>query len=1204
MWRKCVPALILLLTLGVLSAKAQLLASDDFESYSSGPVGQSGGSGDWVGNWTRNSQNGGGSYLDSAARIDGSKSVGLYGLASATGESISRTFSACTNELTISWSMRGDFNADGAGAPSNARRIAFTIRNGDGASHFDNQRLSFFFAAGSKNFNWYDGANHSVTNIQFALTNIYNLTATLNPMTRAYSFSVSNRNNGATFSYTGTWTNGVAGDPIGSIAFMMRGPNGGGQNAYLDSVTVSAPDYVVPGLPELPLNEGAAWRYFKGRSMPAVQGEAEWFDPAYDDGSGWGSGESGFGYGGNGETKVFDDMQNSYLSVFFRTKFVVTNLTEIQQLNLGADYDDGFVAYLNGVEIARRNMPAGPVDHLTPALEWRDASRKGYNTYNNSGKEPQLKEYITVDPNLLVEGTNVLAVSGHNITTNSSDFYMLFELLTNATLVRGPYLQMPHQDHMSVIWHTAAALDSVVEYGYDENYADGVISNAGPERIHEVMLPVLPAGTTVYYRVKSGGEILGAAQFSAPKSAEQKFCVAVMSDYGGTSQHTADIVQQAVAKNPDLLITSGDNCQEQSAPPGLFDSHWFTPLSPLISRVPFMPTIGNHDIRTQQGSNYVNALSLPMNGPPGEEKRNYSFDYGNIHFVMIDGNTFEEAYETTYSNAPDRRPAVISWLTNDLHNTTQTWKIASFHQPPYTSRGPHPDTAPMKDYISPILEQYGVQIAFQGHNHFYERINPINGVYYFTVGSGGFSSHALTEQREFSFTVISNYDFLVFDVDGSHLKLRNINQYGVEQDSYDFDLSHPFKMDGILDDTNWQRAENRMKLNAAIRGPYLYVATQDAGEGSDNFIYVATNSGPMRAFNWAKSGQAMQWGAYLADENGGLGQVAGYYSWFDAAGQAMNDPSVARAVTPGLNNNGVYSNGVLEGTLDLSAYFGSFPSQLWLAAAPVQTDDGGALVSSAQVPASVNNDGNLDPSEFLVISTRDLALDAPVADAGEGSNAEAGYWLDVDGSQSTSPSGLPTTYTWTQVSGPTGEIENPNSLHTRFRLTNDIAEATSVVLRLTVFDSRFSDEDTVQLAFGPILDSDGDGLSDQEELTGVDNPLTPINPNGHITNPNNADSDGDGVPDGEEAVAGTDPNDSDSKFELVNVTTESEAGPVIRWSSVSGRTYNLWSTTDLLVPNSWSRVAENLTATPPINTFTAAAPVSAQEMFAVEAIAP
>lgn len=58
------------------------------------------------------------------------------------------------------------------------------------------------------------------------------------------------------------------------------------------------------------------------------------------------------------------------------------------------------------------------------------------------------------------------------------------------------------------------------------------------------------------------------------------------------------------------------------------------------------------------------------------------------------------------------------------------------------------------------------------------------------------------------------------------------------------------------------------------------------------------------------------------------------------------------------------------------------------------------------------------------------------------------------------------------------------------------------------------------------VDSDNDGLTDAEETTGIDDPTTPVNPNGTITNPNNSDSDGDGISDGQEISAGTNPNDA------------------------------------------------------------------------------
>jgi len=1156
-------------------ASGQLLATDNFESYTSNPVGQSGGSGDWIGTWGYNSQNGGGAFRDVQSKIDGIQTIGQFGNGSTAGQSVSRAFPACTNQLFINASFRGDFNANSTNAP-NPRRLAFTVRSGNEASHFGSQRLSFFFAAGTTNFQWYDGADRITNAVNYTLGHVYDLGLTMNPVGRSYSFTISNRNNATWFTYSGNWTTGSDGDAIGSVAFFMRGPTGAGNDSFLDSVSVAAPDYTPPPPPILPIKEGALWRYFKGTSTPVQQGGNQWYDVDFNDSAWSGPAPSGFGFGDADDATVLSDMQNNYLSVFTRLAFAVADTSTITRLTLAADYDDGFVAYLNGVEVARRNMPAGPAMHDTAALGNRESSRSGQDSYT-CNCEPEEKEFIAIDPGALVNGTNILAVSGHNISLGSSDLSLIVELYTNVTLVRGPYLQMPNQGRVSVLWRTAAFTDSHVDYGYDTNYIGGTVSDPGLKRIHELELPAFSPGTTVYYRVRSGGEVLVTSHFRAPKVPGQAFRLAIMSDYGSPSPNTVAVANQALLSDPDVLITCGDNVQMNSAPPGLFDSDWFGPLAGLLARVPMMTSVGNHDIRIAQGAWYLDAVSLPTNGPPGLAERNYSFDYGNVHFVMLDANAFMPDDSTAYTNAAQMRPAIISWLTNDLHQTTQTWKFVAYHQPPFTSQGYHNDAEVMKAHLPPIFERYGVNIAFQGHNHFYERINPINGVHYFTVGSGGFSIHGLSNQREFSAKIFRDkYDFLVIDIDGPRLHLRCIDQDGVEQDSYNLDLSHPFKMDGLLDSTNWVRAANGLNINAAIRGPYLYLATQDAGEGSDHFIYLNSSSAPMRSANWNKSGQLMQWSAYLADENGGGGAVPGFYSWFGPNNEMLTNPFAYRAVTSGLNNNGTNGNGVLEGTLNLLSHFGSFPTQLLLAAAPFETLDAGTLVSSAQVPPG-NGNGDIDPHEFLVIATRDLALDLPTAHAGPDAFEEAGMWVPLDGSQSESPSGLPLSFSWMQLSGPPGEFIDMSSNLSAFRLTNQIDSVTSALLKLVVFDTRFESDDTTEITFTKMVDSDQDGLSDREELTGQDNILTIADPKGELSEPDNPDSDGDGMSDGDESLAGTNRNDNNSLFRILSGGLLGPEDITINWSTVSGRLYKIEYNVQL-VSTGWHHLA-NFAAT-------------------------
>lgn len=161
--------------------------------------------------------------------------------------------------------------------------------------------------------------------------------------------------------------------------------------------------------------------------------------------------------------------------------------------------------------------------------------------------------------------------------------------------------------------------------------------------------------------------------------------------------------------------------------------------------------------------------------------------------------------------------------------------------------------------------------------------------------------------------------------------------------------SDTWTMDGVRDaDSVLVASNNGMNLWAGLKGTVLYVATNDAGEGNDHFIFLAQTPGALRASPWAKAGQVAGWSAFLADENGN-----DYEGWFDAGG--------ATAASTGANG------GVLEGTIELGGEFGSVPQSITLAVGPYASADGGSLVWSSQAPPSVNSDTTIDAGEYVVI---------------------------------------------------------------------------------------------------------------------------------------------------------------------------------------------------------------------------------------------
>jgi hypothetical protein len=178
-----------------------------------------------------------------------------------------------------------------------------------------------------------------------------------------------------------------------------------------------------------------------------------------------------------------------------------------------------------------------------------------------------------------------------------------------------------------------------------------------------------------------------------------------------------------------------------------------------------------------------------------------------------------------------------------------------------------------------------------------------------------------------------------------------------------------------------QNAAGNRRVWAGIKGTTLYVATEDAGEGDDVFLFVGAPVGALRTAPWAKSGQVASWSAFLADENDN-----DYEGWFNALGATFTGAGNPQASS---GPNG----GVVEGTIDLAAYLGAVPAEIALAAGPFATGNAGALKSAQQAPAAIAVNGNIEANEYVVVETCAITVPSPGAAAGTCCPAD----LDGDG---------------------------------------------------------------------------------------------------------------------------------------------------------------------------------------------------------------
>jgi hypothetical protein len=482
---------------------------------------------------------------------------------------------------------------------------------------------------------------------------------------------------------------------------------------------------------------GSSMTYRANSANPGIG--MSYIAESFDDSS-WTSGTYGIGYettppGANGLIRTA--VPSGTYSVYTRARFTVSDPSTITALSFGADYDDGYVAWVNGVEVARSpGMPAGD-----PAWNTNSGPHESSN-----GASPNYGTLVNVTAQalpVLHAGVNVLVVGVWNNGAPTSTDLVVVPFLSAAStsaVTRGPWLQMGTPTGLVVRWRTGVATGSRVVYGTNPADLTSTVLDATPTNEHSLALTGLTPSTRYYYAVGSptailaGGDASYSFQTPPTTGTAAPTRVWVLGD-SGTADANARAVRDAYTQytagaSTQLWLMLGDNAYPDGTDPQ-YQAAVFDMFPEMLRQVVLWPTLGNHDGTTADSATqtgpYYDIFTLPTAAQAGGlasgTEAYYSFDHANIHFICLD------SFETSRATGG----AMLTWLQQDALSTNQPWIIAFWHHPPYSKGSHNSDTEmeliEMRQNALPILEQAGVDLVLAGHSHSYERSFLIDGHY-------------------------------------------------------------------------------------------------------------------------------------------------------------------------------------------------------------------------------------------------------------------------------------------------------------------------------------------------------------------------------------------------------------------------------------------------------------------------------------------
>jgi predicted phosphodiesterase len=307
-------------------------------------------------------------------------------------------------------------------------------------------------------------------------------------------------------------------------------------------------------------------------------------------------------------------------------------------------------------------------------------------------------------------------------------FLLLCSFEVVAQVTRQPYLQVSTPNSVIIRWQSGTGDIGKVRYGTTLSALTGSIVESEEERIyHQVQITGLAPDTKYYYTVDDKSKGSEEQYFTTPPAVGSSADVRIwaISDFGQTNSRDNERRAATVAQwksfnkgsyHASFVLSMGDQTEDDAV--YQLQHNYFNLLEDVLRSSPLYTTVGNHDGHDSL-YNYKRTFTLPIKAEAGGvasgTEKYYSFDYANIHVVSLCTEIHDEA----------GRKAQREWLRKDLDQNKQEWLIACMHQP-FHSGGYHPsdevEYAPTQrsDWL-PILEEHGVDLVLQGHNHVYER---------------------------------------------------------------------------------------------------------------------------------------------------------------------------------------------------------------------------------------------------------------------------------------------------------------------------------------------------------------------------------------------------------------------------------------------------------------------------------------------------